>query len=120
MTSKAFLFSTVLMLAASSASADDKNVVVNSPGSKIENTVTVNGRTKGTVTTYDAKGTPHVRKIDKKADKDQDADDADDRDGQKSGEGGVVVKAGGKTVKTKPGDKITVVNGDIYVNGKKQ
>lgn len=54
---------------AKDAAADDGNVVVNSPGTKIVNTVTVNGRTKGTVTTYDADGRAHTRKVDRAASK---------------------------------------------------
>ena len=116
----------VLCLGAAVAHAEDKNTVVNSPGTKVVSTVTVNGRTKGTVTTYGADGKPKTTKVDRKAavkqkdDGDDMTDPMDDHaDLKQAGEGGSV-SAGGKTVKTKPGDKVQVINNTIYVNGKKR
>ena len=69
---------------------------------------------------------PKTTKVDRKAavkqkdDGDDMTDPMDDHaDLKQAGEGGSV-SAGGKTVKTKPGDKVQVINNTIYVNGKKR
>lgn len=124
----------VICLGATVARADDKdtnkdtNKVTNSPGARIESTVTVNGRTRGTVTTYGADGKGKTVKVDRKAtakprekdDGDEMTDPMDDHADLKQGGEGGSVSASGKTVKTKLGDKVQVINNVIYANGKKQ